>query len=129
MASFKFGTIFIATLAWTLLLVSNGQIHVDEGKHPPVGGWKKISNLTDPSIIAIAEFAVEEAAKVNTHTSSLTFKRIRSGKYQQVGGINYRLLIEAQRAEEEKPKLYAAFVFVGLDKSKKLIYFRHVKNE
>uniref|UniRef100_A0A7N0TQS2 Cystatin domain-containing protein n=1 Tax=Kalanchoe fedtschenkoi TaxID=63787 RepID=A0A7N0TQS2_KALFE len=133
MAYFKFATLLIVTLASTLLLVSNCQIEVDKGRHtpkrPPIGTWKKIKDLNDPKIIAVAEFAVEEANKVSNDTSPLTFKRIMSGRYQIVAGTLYHLIIEAQRPEEEIPKPYATSVFVGLDKTKKLIYFHSFDNE
>ncbi|KAG7532329.1 Cystatin domain [Arabidopsis thaliana x Arabidopsis arenosa] len=58
-----------------------------------VGGWSPISNVTDPQVVEIGEFAVSEYNKRSE--SELKFETVVSGETQVVAGTNYRLTVAA----------------------------------
>lgn len=58
-----------------------------------VGGWSPISNVTDPHVVEIGEFAVSEYNKRSE--SGLKFETVVSGETQVVAGTNYRLKVAA----------------------------------
>uniref|UniRef100_A0ACD6AF72 Uncharacterized protein n=1 Tax=Avena sativa TaxID=4498 RepID=A0ACD6AF72_AVESA len=62
-----------------------------------LGGWSKINNITDPHIQELGKWGVMEFNKVGN--DNLTFQKVVSGEEQTVHGINYRLVIDAQRLD------------------------------
>ncbi|KAI3740527.1 hypothetical protein L2E82_30995 [Cichorium intybus] len=58
-----------------------------------LGGWKPIVNVTDPKVVDIAKFAVNEHDKKDQ--ASLKFIKVVSGKSQVVAGMDYNLTIMA----------------------------------
>ncbi|WOK92405.1 hypothetical protein Cni_G01096 [Canna indica] len=59
-----------------------------------VCGWTPVSDINDPHIHKVAEFAVSEQNK--NQTSQLSLTEILSGMTQVVEGINYRLMLVAK---------------------------------
>ncbi|CAH8383348.1 unnamed protein product [Eruca vesicaria subsp. sativa] len=57
----------------------------------PMGGWSPISDVKDPHIVEIGEFAVSEYNKQNT--AGLRFVEVVSGECQVVDGMMYRLIV------------------------------------
>ncbi|WOK92404.1 multicystatin-like [Canna indica] len=72
------------------------------------GGWTPVSDINDPHIHEVAEFAVSEQNKKQKSQLSLT--QIVSGKTQVVAGINYRLVLVATD-EHGKSGMYVATVW------------------
>ncbi|KAL2932294.1 Cysteine proteinase inhibitor 5 [Bienertia sinuspersici] len=62
---------------------------------PLPGGYTPINNISDPHVIEVARFAVEEHNKQDD-AHLLKFLRILKGWSQVVAGINYRLIIAAE---------------------------------
>ncbi|KVI00924.1 Cystatin [Cynara cardunculus var. scolymus] len=83
-----FVTILIVLLT---LMVSNSSMAV--GDSALTGGWEPITNVTDPTVLDIGKFAVDEHNK--QHKESLKFTKVVSGKSQVVAGRNYNLTITA----------------------------------
>nr|XP_043611085.1 cysteine proteinase inhibitor 5-like [Erigeron canadensis] len=63
------------------------------------GGWKQIPNVTDPAIVDIGKFAVDEHNKEKK--LSLVFGKVVMGESQVVAGMNYNLTITAMNAGVE----------------------------
>ncbi|CAN8245704.1 unnamed protein product [Cochlearia groenlandica] len=57
-----------------------------------VGGWSAISDVKDPHVVEIGEFAVSEYDKQSK--SGLKFVTVVSGESQIVSGTNYKLVVE-----------------------------------
>ncbi|XP_073059690.1 cysteine proteinase inhibitor 5-like [Primulina eburnea] len=56
-------------------------------------GWQPISNLKDPKVVEIAEFAVKQHnMKIN---DMLRLVSVIKGESQIVNGVNYKLVISA----------------------------------
>ncbi|XP_010441439.1 PREDICTED: cysteine proteinase inhibitor 5-like [Camelina sativa] len=58
-----------------------------------VGGWSPISDVKDPHVVEIGEFAVSEYDKRSK--LGLKFETVVSGETQVVSGTNYRLTVAA----------------------------------
>ncbi|CAE6025909.1 unnamed protein product [Arabidopsis arenosa] len=58
-----------------------------------LGSWSPISDVKDPHIVKIGEFAVSEYNKQSK--SGLKFVTVVSGESQVVSGVNYRLVVAA----------------------------------
>lgn len=67
---------------------------LDSGKPSYVAGWQVVSNLTDPMVVEIAEFAVKEHNKRANPILGLV--SVLKGETQIVNGENYRLIILAR---------------------------------
>ncbi|XP_023731212.1 cysteine proteinase inhibitor A [Lactuca sativa] len=63
------------------------------GKGTLAGGWKPIPDVTNPLVVDIGKFAVDEHDKKNHAT--LKFRKVVSGKSQVVAGMDYNLTIMA----------------------------------
>ncbi|KAL4562134.1 hypothetical protein LXL04_034328 [Taraxacum kok-saghyz] len=63
------------------------------GKGILIGGWKPIPDVTDPLVVDIGRFAVDEHNKKNQAT--LKFRKVVSGERQVVAGMDYNLTIMA----------------------------------
>ncbi|KAK6774710.1 hypothetical protein RDI58_029949 [Solanum bulbocastanum] len=59
-----------------------------------IGFWNPITNTTDPKVVEIAKFAVDEHNE--EEKTKLKFQEVVKGEYQVVDGLNYRLLISAK---------------------------------
>ncbi|KAK4373632.1 hypothetical protein RND71_009016 [Anisodus tanguticus] len=104
----KFNPIF-----WTFLVVvatilfHTSAVHGSR-KEALVGGWKPITNLTDPVVVGIGQFAVDEH---NLHAmTKLKFQQVTKGESQVVAGINYRVTITAEDGDSPPPHHYLAVV-------------------
>lgn len=91
-----------------------------------LGGWTPITNLNDPYVREIAEFAVTEYSKIS-NGGNLTLQRAIKGWTQVVDGTNYRLLLAAKIDLLPAAAPPAEFMAVVLDKprehSRKLVSF------
>ncbi|KAL9690327.1 hypothetical protein QQ045_010724 [Rhodiola kirilowii] len=76
MASVKFATFLIFTLLWAGTIIDVSNARVPSHKSPTVGGWNIIKNLSDPEVIAIAEFAVEEHNHKANNGPILKFEKL-----------------------------------------------------
>ncbi|XP_076924358.1 cysteine proteinase inhibitor 1-like [Bidens hawaiensis] len=83
--------IFISILI-LVFLFSRSSAALGEGTL--AGGWKPIRNVTDPTVVDIAKFAVDEHNKEDH--ASLKFLRVVKGESQVVAGMNYNLTISAK---------------------------------
>ncbi|XP_006281295.2 cysteine proteinase inhibitor 5 [Capsella rubella] len=72
-----------------------------------VGGWSPISDVKDPHVVEIGEFAVTEYDKQSK--SGLKFETVVSGESQVVSGTNYRLIVAVN--EGGASKNYEALVW------------------
>ncbi|GFP99823.1 cysteine proteinase inhibitor 5 [Phtheirospermum japonicum] len=91
-----------------------------------VGGWQPIKNLTDPSVVKIANFAVAEHNQ-EPKATKLEFVSIISGERQVVAGLNYKLVISATESgsKSTKPDYYSTTVYEkSWEKLLKLISFQ-----
>ncbi|CAH2052744.1 unnamed protein product [Thlaspi arvense] len=75
-----------------------------------LGGWIPITNIKDPHVVHIGEFAVSEYNKQTK--SGLKFDSVVSGESQLVSGLNYRLLVAAD--DSGTSKNYEAIVWEEL---------------
>ncbi|KAI3697676.1 hypothetical protein L6452_30772 [Arctium lappa] len=64
-----------------------------------VGGWTKITNVSDPKVVEIGKFAVDQHNK--EAKASLKFSKVVSGERQVVAGMNYNLTITAANGSVE----------------------------
>ncbi|KAJ0929421.1 putative Cystatin domain-containing protein [Helianthus annuus] len=84
------------------------------------GGWKPIPDVTDPTVVSIGEFAIDEHNK-ESH-DSLKFSKVIKGEEQVVQGTNYNLTITAAYGGAEKN--YVALVWdIPWQKFRKLVSF------
>ncbi|XP_049392565.1 cysteine proteinase inhibitor 1-like [Solanum stenotomum] len=97
------GALFVV-VATVLLRVSDAK---GSRKEAIVGGWNPITNLTDPEVVKIGKFAVDEHNK--EAKTKLEFQEITKGESQVVAGINYRLVISAK--DGDSPHNYLAEVW------------------
>lgn len=78
-----------------------------------VSGWRPISNVKDPHVVEIGEFAVSEYDKQIKF--GLKFVAVVSGESQVVAGANYRLIVTVDGglrvAEADASKKYEAIVW------------------
>ncbi|KAK4371560.1 hypothetical protein RND71_011035 [Anisodus tanguticus] len=95
---------FLVVVATVLLYVSDAQ---GGRKEAIAGGWKPITNITDPEVVDIGKFAVDEHNK--EAKTKLKFQKIMKGESQVVAGINYRLVITAK--DGDSPHNYLAEVW------------------
>ncbi|GFQ01681.1 cysteine proteinase inhibitor 4, partial [Phtheirospermum japonicum] len=89
-------------------------------------GFQPIKNLTDPSVVKIAKFAMAAHNKQPKETK-LEFVRIVRGKSLANDGLTYSLVISAKKSgsTSKKPDYYYAAVFKKLGgKVLKLIAFK-----
>ncbi|KAI3691743.1 hypothetical protein L6452_31545 [Arctium lappa] len=63
------------------------------GRRVLVGDWTKITNVSDPKVVEIGKFAVDEHNKADQ--ASLKFSKVVSGERQVVGIMNYNPTITA----------------------------------
>ncbi|CAH2052748.1 unnamed protein product [Thlaspi arvense] len=75
-----------------------------------LGGWIPITNIKDPHVVHIGEFAVSEYNKQTK--SGLKFDSVVSGESQMVSGLNYRLVVAADNSGTSKN--YEAMVWEEL---------------
>ncbi|XP_006346810.1 cysteine proteinase inhibitor 5-like [Solanum tuberosum] len=97
------GALFVV-VATVLLRVSDAH---GGRKEAIVGGWNPITNLTNPEVVEIGKFAVDEHNK--EAKTKLKFQEITEGESQVVAGINYRLVISAK--DSDSPHNYLAEVW------------------
>ncbi|KAI3773372.1 hypothetical protein L1987_47899 [Smallanthus sonchifolius] len=71
------------------------------------GGWKPIPDVTNPTVVDIGKFAVDEHNK-EAH-ASLKFAKVVKGESQVVAGMNYNLTLMAADGGAEKK--YVALVW------------------
>ncbi|KAJ3697804.1 hypothetical protein LUZ61_001509 [Rhynchospora tenuis] len=91
-----------------LLLISlSFQFHVTTSQ-VAVGGWYPIKNITDSDVQELGSYAVSEHNRQSG--DNLEFHQVVSGETQVVGGVNYRLVIEAGDAEGNEG-LFQAVVY------------------
>ncbi|KAI3815449.1 hypothetical protein L1987_15116 [Smallanthus sonchifolius] len=84
------------------------------------GGWKSIPNLSDPTVVDIGRFAVDEHNK--EFYAALTFGQVVKGESQVVEGVNYNLTITAVDGSAENS--YVALVWdKPWDQSRQLVFF------
>ncbi|KAK8481240.1 hypothetical protein V6N11_068405 [Hibiscus sabdariffa] len=108
------------TLLFLLLILSN-TIEADD-----VGEWTSITNITDPKVTDIAEFAVDEYNRQSK--KNLRLEVVIRGETQSVVGENYRLVLRAYRGTvfTVPPKAYQAVVLVQeWNDFKNLTSFQH----
>ncbi|KAG5569246.1 hypothetical protein H5410_059012 [Solanum commersonii] len=67
---------------------------ISGGWRKTIGLWKPITNTTDPKVVEIGNFAVDEHNE--EEKTKLKFQEVVKGEYQVVHGLNYRLLISAK---------------------------------
>ncbi|KAI5414488.1 hypothetical protein KIW84_040110 [Lathyrus oleraceus] len=79
-------------------------------KQYPIGGYSPITNINDPHVIEIANFAVTQYDKRSG--AKLEFKKVIKGESQVVAGTNYRLTLSA--GEGSVSKIYEAVVYEKL---------------
>ncbi|KAK4371561.1 hypothetical protein RND71_011036 [Anisodus tanguticus] len=109
--------VVVATILFHISAVHGGR------KEALVGGWKPITNLTDPVVVGIGQFAVDEHN--NQAMTKLKFQKITKGESQVVVGINYRLTITAK--DGDSPHHYLAEVLnKPQQKDRNLISFREL---
>uniref|UniRef100_A0ACD5XMF9 Uncharacterized protein n=1 Tax=Avena sativa TaxID=4498 RepID=A0ACD5XMF9_AVESA len=72
------------------------------------GKWQPISNITDPHLKDLGEWAVAEHTKV--YNDGLRFSKVVSGEVQIVAVLNYRLVVDALPLDG-KDTMYEAEVF------------------
>ncbi|KAM0066050.1 putative Cystatin domain-containing protein [Helianthus debilis subsp. tardiflorus] len=85
------------------------------------GGWKPIPDVTDPTVVSIGKFAIDEHDK-ESH-ASLKFEKVIKGDQQLVAGMNYNLTITA--ADGGADKNYVALVWdKPWEKFRKLVSFK-----
>ncbi|KAI3740451.1 hypothetical protein L2E82_30880 [Cichorium intybus] len=88
---------------------------------PVTGGWSPIRNVTEPGVVDIGKFAVDEHNK-NDH-ASLKFKKVVKGESQVVAGMNYKLTITA--ADDSVENKYVAVVWdKPWEKFRQLVSFK-----
>lgn len=92
--------IFLLTLSLVLL-----PLHV---LVVALGSWSPISDVKDPHIVEIGEFAVSEYNKQSK--SGLKFVAVVSGESQTVSGVKYRLVVAANDGSAGPSKNYEAIV-------------------
>ncbi|CAH2078877.1 unnamed protein product [Thlaspi arvense] len=66
-------------------------ISVVEGN---LGGWKEIKDISDPNVVALAKYAIDEHNKESK--ANLVYVKIVKGKEQVVSGKKYDLTIAAK---------------------------------
>ncbi|XP_076920635.1 cysteine proteinase inhibitor 5-like [Bidens hawaiensis] len=85
------------------------------------GGWKPIPDVTDPKVVDIGKFAVDEHNKEDN--ASLKFIKVVKGETQVVAGMNYNLTIIAADGSVENN--YVALVWdIPWAKFRKLVSFK-----
>ncbi|WMV60401.1 hypothetical protein MTR67_053786, partial [Solanum verrucosum] len=89
---------FNPILRTLLVVVTIFLLHVSAtqgGRKEVISGlWKPITNTTDPKVVEIGKFAVDEHNE--EEKTKLKFQEVVKGEYQVVDGLNYRLLISAK---------------------------------
>ncbi|XP_058727937.1 cysteine proteinase inhibitor 5-like [Vicia villosa] len=86
-------------------------------KQHAAGGYNTITNINDPHVIEIANFAVTQYNKQSG--AKLKLKKVIKGEYQVVAGINYRLTLSA--GEGSVSEIYEAVVW-----EKSWLHFRNL---
>ncbi|GFP99825.1 cysteine proteinase inhibitor 5 [Phtheirospermum japonicum] len=92
--------------------------------------WEPIENLTDPSVVRIANFAVAEQNK-QPNATKLEFVSIIKGERQVVAGFLYRLVIAATvgGSKSTEPNYYFATLYESSEKVLELTSFKkYLKN-
>ncbi|KFK41155.1 hypothetical protein AALP_AA2G092800 [Arabis alpina] len=83
-----------------LLLLSVFLLSLYASSAARVGGWSPITDVKDPHVVQIGEFAVSEYDKRSK--SGLKFETVVRGETQVVAGTNYRLRVTANDGGESK---------------------------
>ncbi|KAL4312716.1 hypothetical protein GQ457_01G043470 [Hibiscus cannabinus] len=105
----------------SLLLILSNTIEAEDA-----GEWTSITNITDPKVTDIAEFAVDEYNRQSK--KNLRLETVIRCETQSVVGENYRLVLRAYRGTvfTMPPKAYQAVVLVQAWKDfKNLASFQH----
>ena len=79
----------------------------DAARRVLLGGWTKIPNVTDPTVVEIGKFAIDQHNK--EEKSSLKFSKVVTGEIQLVAGLNYNLTVAAANGSVENN--YVAIVW------------------
>lgn len=91
------------------------------GEGTLTGGWSPIPDVTDPKIVEIGKFSVDEHNKEDN--ASLEFKKVVKGESQVVAGTKYNLTITAADGSVENN--YVALVWdKPWQKFRKLLSFK-----
>uniref|UniRef100_A0A7N0UHD2 Cystatin domain-containing protein n=1 Tax=Kalanchoe fedtschenkoi TaxID=63787 RepID=A0A7N0UHD2_KALFE len=117
--------LLIALLACAAPLISGSEEDEAEAPQPDTffGKWVPIKDVTDPSIVAIGKFAVDEYnKKIN---EKLTFEKVARGAEKIVSGTYYGLQLSAS-SDSGSPKQYDALVYENLKQEKTLVGFKSV---
>ncbi|CAN8324792.1 unnamed protein product [Cochlearia groenlandica] len=77
--------ICLSLIVFSLIAVVEGSL---------LGGAKPIKDVTDPSVVAIAKYAIDEHNKQSK--ANLVYDKIVEGKEQVVSGKKYSLVIAAK---------------------------------
>ncbi|KAI3697675.1 hypothetical protein L6452_30771 [Arctium lappa] len=88
----------VTVLIFLLTLIFSSSSMTVHGRALP-GGWAPIINVTDPVVVDIGKFAVDEHNK--QHEETLKFAKVVSGESQVVAGWNYNLTITATNGSAE----------------------------
>ncbi|KAK9069756.1 hypothetical protein SSX86_010150 [Deinandra increscens subsp. villosa] len=111
--------LFITTIL-ILFLFSNSSATLGGGV-PRSGGWNPIPDVTNPTVVDIGKFAINEHNKQDR--ASLKFGKIVKGEQQVVAGMNYNLTISA--VEGSADKSYVALVYdKPWEKIRQLVSFK-----
>uniref|UniRef100_A0A0D9VR26 Cystatin domain-containing protein n=1 Tax=Leersia perrieri TaxID=77586 RepID=A0A0D9VR26_9ORYZ len=86
------------------------------------GGWSPITNIRDPHIQELGQWAITEVNKNPSTSGPLTFSKVTGGEQQVVNGINYRLDIDASSSIDVDGS-YKAVVYEQDSTTRKLISF------
>lgn len=93
---------------------------------PVVGGWSPIKNMSDPHVGEIAAWAIKEHNK--EANAKLMLRKVIKGEVQVVGGLNYKLVLEAKDKDGGKTGRYVAVVWErAWEKFLKLTSFKPVE--
>ncbi|GFP80210.1 cysteine proteinase inhibitor 4 [Phtheirospermum japonicum] len=121
-------TIWVALYSFQAAASSAAAPAPAPGGRRTVIGFQPIKNLTDPSVVKIAKFAVAAHNK-QPKATKLEFVRIISGKSLADDGLTYSLVISAKKSgsTSNKPDYYYAAVFQKLgEKVLKLVAFQEL---
>lgn len=124
------GANFFAALLLLLLLASVSMLsdfsHGSKLGPPRTGAWSPITNVSDPHVGEIGSYAVTEHNR--EANANLVLIKVIKGEEQVVGGVNYKLVLEAKDDDGGKVGNYEAVVLErAWEKSLKLTSFKPVE--
>ncbi|GFQ00742.1 cysteine proteinase inhibitor 4 [Phtheirospermum japonicum] len=127
MAAFKSLSFPLAILTiWVAVYSFQAAASSAAAPAPAPGDFQPIKNLTDPSVVKIAKFAVEAHNK-QPKATKLELYRIIEGRVRVADGLTYRLTIitTPKGSNTRQIEIYSASVFQKLEgKVLKLISFK-----